>query len=55
MAINETILGLNILFTITTIVMFYMMKKEQERHWESIEKHVQHYIHNVIRNEKIKG
>lgn len=53
--LNETMLGLNIICTVITIVMFCLMKKEQDRHWESIEKHVQHYIHNVIRNEKIKG
>ncbi len=35
--------------------MFYVTKREHDRHWENIEKHVQHYIHNVIRNEKIKG
>lgn len=52
MQVNETILGLNILFTITTIVIFYMTKKEHDKHWDDIEKYIKHYINNVIRMEK---
>ena len=52
MPIHETILGINLLCTVTSIVMFVIMKREQDKHWDEITQYIQHYINNVIRQEK---
>ena len=52
MPINEMLVGLNLLCTVTSLVMFYVIKREHDRHWDEITRYIEHYIHNVIKQEK---